>query len=68
MNRTPFYDQHVALGGKIVDFFGWELPVQYSTITLEHTAVRTAAGLFDISHMGQLFVWGVTGRSIFYST
>jgi aminomethyltransferase len=58
MNRTPFYDKHVAHGGKIVDFFGWELPVQYSTITLEHNAVRNAAGLFDISHMGQLFVWG----------
>ncbi|MFN0118337.1 MAG: glycine cleavage system aminomethyltransferase GcvT [Elusimicrobiota bacterium] len=58
MNRTPFYNHHVKLGGKIVDFFGWELPVQYSTITLEHTAVRTKAGVFDISHMGQVFVWG----------
>jgi aminomethyltransferase len=58
MNRTPFYDKHIALGGKMVDFFGWELPVQYSTITLEHNAVRNQAGLFDISHMGQLFVWG----------
>lgn len=56
--KTPFYDKHIALGGKVVDFFGWELPVQYSTITLEHTAVRTAAGIFDISHMGQVFVWG----------
>lgn len=42
----------------MVDFAGWEMPVQYSTITLEHNAVRTAAGVFDISHMGQLFVWG----------
>jgi aminomethyltransferase len=57
-NRTPFYDRHLALGGKIVDFYGWELPVQYSTITLEHTAVRTKAGIFDISHMGQVMVWG----------
>ena len=56
--KTPFYEQHIALGGKVVDFFGWELPVQYSTITLEHNAVRNAAGLFDISHMGQVFVWG----------
>lgn len=56
--RTPFFEKHVALGGKIVDFFGWELPVQYSTISLEHNAVRNAAGLFDISHMGQVFVWG----------
>ncbi len=57
-NRTPFFEKHIALGGKIVDFFGWELPVQYSTITLEHNAVRNAAGVFDISHMGQVFVWG----------
>lgn len=56
--KTPFYDKHIALGGKVVDFFGWELPIQYSTITLEHNAVRNQAGLFDISHMGQLFVWG----------
>lgn len=57
-NRTPFYNRHVDLGGKIVDFFGWELPVQYSTITLEHNAVRQKAGLFDISHMGQVMVEG----------
>ncbi len=57
-NRTPFFDKHIALGGKIVDFFGWELPVQYTTITQEHNAVRTAAGVFDISHMGQVMVWG----------
>ncbi|MCG3204985.1 MAG: Aminomethyltransferase [Elusimicrobia bacterium] len=56
--KTPFYDKHIALGGKVVDFFGWELPIQYSTITLEHNAVRNKAGLFDISHMGQVFVWG----------
>ena len=42
----------------MVDFSGWELPIQYSTITLEHNAVRNQAGLFDISHMGQVFVWG----------
>ncbi len=57
-NRTPFFEKHVALGGKIVEFHGWELPVQYSTISLEHQAVREKAGLFDISHMGQVFVWG----------
>lgn len=58
MNRTPFYDRHVALGGKIVEFAGWELPIQYTTITQEHNAVRNQAGLFDISHMGQVLVWG----------
>ncbi len=62
-NITPFYEKHIALGGKIVDFFGWELPVQYTTITQEHNAVRNAAGLFDISHMGQLFVWGPQAAS-----
>ena len=46
------------MGGKIVDIHGWVLPVQFSTITQEHQAVREKAGLFDISHMGQVFVWG----------
>jgi aminomethyltransferase len=51
--RTPLYDDHVALKGRIVDFAGWELPIQYSGLSAEHVAVRTAAGLFDVSHMGQ---------------
>src|SRR5689334_5642235 len=52
--RTPLYDWHQAHGGRMVDFAGWDMPVQYTTIVEEHTAVRTAAGLFDISHMGRL--------------
>lgn len=56
--RTPFYQHHVDLGAKMVDFAGWDMPIQYTTITQEHTAVRTKAGLFDISHMGQVFAWG----------
>src|SRR6266478_5838988 len=52
--RTPLYDWHVAHGARMVDFAGWEMPIQYTTIIDEHTAVRTAAGLFDISHMGRL--------------
>lgn len=52
--RTPLYDWHVKHGGRIVDFGGWDLPVQFSTIVEEHNAVRTACGLFDISHMGRL--------------
>jgi aminomethyltransferase len=52
--RTPLYDWHTAHGGRIVEFGGWDMPVQYTTITNEHNAVRTAAGLFDISHMGRL--------------
>src|ERR1700682_3070719 len=57
-NRTPLYDRHVALGGRMVDFGGWELPQQYTSIRDEHLAVRQVAGLFDISHMGRLYVEG----------
>lgn len=56
--RTPLYDWHVARGGRIVEFGGWELPVQYSGVMAEHQAVRTGAGLFDISHMGRLSFGG----------
>jgi aminomethyltransferase len=57
-NRTPLYDWHVAHGGRLVDFAGWDMPVQYTTITDEHNAVRTAVGLFDVSHMGRLVFTG----------
>src|SRR5712664_3834071 len=57
-NRTPLYDWHVAHGARMVDFAGWDMPVQYSSIIEEHQAVRTAAGLFDISHMGRLSFGG----------
>src|SRR5437762_10044403 len=56
--RTPLYDWHVAHGARMVDFAGWDMPVQYTSITDEHTAVRTGAGLFDISHMGRLSFGG----------
>jgi aminomethyltransferase len=52
--RTPLYDWHVAHGARLVDFAGWEMPIQYTSIVEEHQAVRTAVGLFDISHMGRL--------------
>src|SRR5262249_54419270 len=52
--RTACHDWHVAHGGRMVDFAGWEMPVQYSSIVAEHHAVRRAAGLFDIAHMGRL--------------
>jgi aminomethyltransferase len=58
MKRTPFYDIHVALGAKIVPFAGYEMPVQYSGITEEHMAVRQAAGMFDVSHMGEFILKG----------
>ena len=59
LKRTPLYDAHVALGAKIVPFAGFEMPVQYPTgITREHEAVRSAAGMFDVSHMGEFLVEG----------
>src|SRR5205809_3495739 len=56
--RTGLYDWHVAHGARMVDFAGWDMPVQYTTIVAEHTAVRSGAGLFDISHMGRLSFGG----------
>jgi len=58
LKRTPLYDRHLALGARVVEFGGWEMPVQYSGIVDEHSAVRNAAGLFDISHMGEVEVKG----------
>lgn len=58
LNRTALYDLHVEAGAKMVDFAGWEMPVQYTGIIDEHRKVRESAGAFDISHMGRLFVHG----------
>jgi aminomethyltransferase len=58
LKRTPLYEQHRALGARLVDFGGWEMPVQYSGILQEHEAVRSRAGLFDVSHMGEFKVEG----------
>jgi aminomethyltransferase len=56
--KTPLYDWHVAHGGRMVEFGGWSMPVQYRSIVDEHQATRTAAGVFDISHMGRLHFFG----------
>jgi len=56
--ETPLHDWHVARGGKMVDFAGWHMPVQYSGVVDEHTAVRQRAGLFDVSHMGEVRIGG----------
>jgi aminomethyltransferase len=61
LKRTPLYEQHVALGARVVPFAGWEMPVQYSGVVDEVRAVRQAAGLFDVSHMGELHVTGPGG-------
>jgi aminomethyltransferase len=54
MRRTALFDRHVAAGAKLVGFAGWEMPVQYEGIRLEHMAVREACGIFDVSHMGEI--------------
>jgi aminomethyltransferase len=54
LKRTPLHDRHVAAGAKLVPFAGWEMPVQYAGIREEHMAVRERAGIFDVSHMGEL--------------
>lgn len=64
LKRTPLYEQHRQLGARLVEFGGWEMPVQYSGILDEHRAVRTQAGLFDVSHMGEFKVTG-TGALAF---
>ena len=58
LRKTPLYDAHLAAGAKIIDFGGWALPVQYTSILDEHRAVRERAGLFDVSHMGEILVTG----------
>jgi len=58
LRHTPLYEEHKALGARLVDFAGWEMPVQYEGIKAEHEAVRMAAGLFDVSHMGEVVIRG----------
>src|SRR5918997_771582 len=58
LRRTPLYEEHKALGARLVDFAGWEMPVQYAGIKAEHQAVRERVGLFDVSHMGEVVFRG----------
>ncbi len=58
LQRTPLFGAHQRLGGRLIEFGGWEMPVQYSTIVDEHLCVRRAAGIFDICHMGEFFFEG----------
>ena len=58
LKRTVLFDHYAEYGGKTIDFGGWDLPVQFSSIKAEHEAVRTKAGLFDVSHMGEVLVTG----------
>src|ERR1700751_1703875 len=58
LRRTPIYEEHVKAGAKLVPFAGWEMPVQYAGVLAEHRAVRADAGVFDVSHMGELEIEG----------
>ncbi|MCB0864496.1 MAG: glycine cleavage system aminomethyltransferase GcvT [Solirubrobacterales bacterium] len=58
LRRTSLYDEHVAAGARLVPFAGWEMPVQYEGVAAEHEAVRERAGMFDVSHMGQISTSG----------
>ena len=58
LRRTSLYEEHVAAGGRMVPFAGWEMPVQYEGVAAEHAAVRERAGMFDVSHMGQIRMSG----------
>ncbi|SHN42352.1 glycine cleavage system aminomethyltransferase GcvT [Cryptosporangium aurantiacum] len=58
LRRSPLHDRHVALGAKFAEFGGWEMPLQYSGVIDEHTAVRTTVGVFDVSHLGKALVAG----------
>jgi aminomethyltransferase len=67
LQRTPLHDRHVALGARLVPFAGWEMPVQYEGVIEEHRAVRTDAGVFDVSHMGEIEVEGPRTRELLQS-
>ena len=64
LRRTPLYQRHAAAGAKLVPFAGWEMPVQYEGVIAEHKAVRTDAGVFDVSHMGEIEIEGPTAAEL----
>jgi len=68
LRRTPLYEQHLALGARIVPFAGWEMPVQYEGVIPEVKAVRTDAGVFDVSHMGEFEVEGPRATELLQAT
>jgi|SRR5579862_6094672 len=67
LQRTPVHDRHVALGARMVPFAGWEMPVQYEGVIREHRAVRSDAGVFDVSHMGEIEVEGPQAHALLQS-
>ena len=67
MLRTPLFDEHQAMGAAFTDFGGWEMPVRYGSDLDEHHAVRNSAGLFDISHMGEIRIKGEAAELLDYA-
>jgi aminomethyltransferase len=67
LQRTPLYERHVAMGARMVPFAGYEMPVQYEGVIAEHKAVRTDAGAFDVSHMGEMHVDGPSAQAFLQS-
>ncbi|MEI6567177.1 MAG: hypothetical protein WCR20_10885, partial [Verrucomicrobiota bacterium] len=59
LRRTPLFAAHHRLGGKLIEFGGWEMPVQYKGLVAEHNAVRSQVGMFDVSHMGKFAISGI---------
>jgi aminomethyltransferase len=68
LKRTALYETHRQAGGRLIEFGGWEMPVQYTSIMDEHQAVRNAAGIFDISHMGEVRVFGAGAANFLNAT
>src|SRR5215204_5940940 len=64
LKRTPLHDRHAAAGARLVPFAGWEMPVQYAGIREEHVAVRRSAGVFDVSHMGEIETRGPQAEAL----
>ncbi len=60
--KTPLYEEHIKAGGKVVDYAGWMLPVEYTGLVREHEAVRNSVGVFDVSHMGEITIKGPDAR------
>src|SRR3954468_8886827 len=67
LKKSPLHERHVALGAKFAEFGGWEMPLEYTGVVAEHTAVRTAVGVFDVSHLGKATVRG-TGAAAYVNS
>ena len=64
LKRTPLYEAHLAAGAKLVPFAGFQMPVQYEGVRVEHLAVRSACGVFDVSHMGEVETFGPEAEAL----